>query len=46
MFWKLVPPTENPERTTRELDSVALGEAQMFEASVLNILNEGLGFRK
>lgn len=46
MFWKLVPPTQEPDQIARQLDSVEMGDAPMLEASVLNILNTGFGFRK
>jgi len=46
MFWKSVPP-EDPEAQTRNrLESIEMPQAGLFEASVLNILNSGLGYRK
>jgi hypothetical protein len=46
MFWKSLPPEQSQEQTRKRLDSVELPEAGVFEASLLNILNQGLGFRK
>ncbi len=46
MFWKSVPPDPSGPQPRNRLDNVELPEAGMFEAAVLNILNQGLGFRK
>jgi hypothetical protein len=47
MFWnKAVFTSEPGERTRNRLDTIELGNPAMFEAAVLNVLNEGLGFRK
>ncbi len=46
MFWKSVPPDQSGEQPRNRLESVELSQAGVFEASVLNILNQGLGFRK
>src|SRR5262249_38678010 len=46
MFWKLAAATESPEQLARALDTVEMADAPMLEASVLNILNSGLGFRR
>ncbi len=46
MFWKLVSDPISSEEIARQLDSVEMADAPMLEASILNILNSGLGFRK
>ena len=46
MFWKSTPPESSEAQTRNRLDSVEIAEAGIFEASVLNILNNGLGYRK
>jgi len=46
MFWKSVPAEPSAAQARNRLDSVELPEAGIFEASILNILNNGLGFRK
>ena len=46
MFWKSTPPESSEAQTRNRLDSVEIAEAGIFEASVLNILNDGLGYRK
>lgn len=47
MFWNRnnAPPSQ-AEHTRNGLDTVEMPDAAMFEASVLNILSNGLGFRK
>jgi hypothetical protein len=46
MFWRPVPAAENPEQVTRHSDTIEMDNAPMMEASVMNILNTGFGFRK
>lgn len=46
MFWKSVPPEKSEAEMRNRLDSIEMPEAGLFEASVLNILNSGLGYRK
>jgi hypothetical protein len=46
MFWKSVPPEKSETETRNRLESIEMPEAGLFEASVLNILNNGLGYRK
>lgn len=46
MFWKSAPPENSEAQTRNRLESIELPEAGMFEASVLNILNTGLGYRQ
>lgn len=46
MFWKSVPPENSEAATRNRLDSIEMPEAGLFEASVLNILNQGLGYRQ
>ncbi len=48
MFWQQVSPStaQSPEQTRRRFEVMELEEPAMLEASVLNILNSGLGFRK
>jgi hypothetical protein len=45
MFWTQVRPKDEAE-TRRNLNTVELPDTAMLEASVLHVLNEGLGFRK
>jgi len=46
MFWKSVPPELSEAQTRNRLESIEMAEADVFEASVRNILNNGLGYRK
>jgi hypothetical protein len=46
MFWKSVPPENSEAQMRNRLESIEMPEAALFEASVLNILNSGLGYRK
>lgn len=47
MLWnKAVSPSERGERIRDRLDIVELPNAAIFEAAIVNVLNEGLGFRK
>lgn len=46
MFWTGVPAGQVEEQLRNRLDTVELSNVAMFEAAVLNILNEGLGFKK
>lgn len=46
MFWKSVPPENSETQTRNRLESIEMPEAGLFEASVLNILNTGLGYRQ
>lgn len=46
MFWKSVPPEKSEAETRNRLESVEIPEAALFEASVMNILANGLGYRK
>jgi len=46
MSWKAVPVAQVPEEIGRQLDAIAMEDAPLLEASVLDILNRGLGFRK
>ena len=46
MFWKSVTPESSEAQTRNRLESVEMPEAGLFEASVLNILGNGLGYRK
>lgn len=46
MFWKSVPPEASEAQTRNRLESIEIPEAGLFEASVLNVLNSGLGYRK
>ena len=45
MFWTQVRPSDEAE-TRRNLHIVELPDTAMLEASVMHVLNEGLGFRK
>lgn len=46
MWTRNTPPPGQTERTRNNLNVVDMPDTAMFEASVLNILNNGLGFRK
>jgi len=46
MFWKSTPPESSEAQTRNRLDSVEIPEAGAFEASVMNIINNGLGYRQ
>jgi len=47
MFWSAKPANSQDARKLRnQLDSIEMPKAAIYEASVLNILNDGLGFRK
>jgi len=47
MFWNKAASTGEPgEGIRNRLDTIELGNAAIFEAAVVNVLNEGLGFRK
>lgn len=46
MFWKSVPPEKSEAATRNRLESIEMPEAGLFEASVMNILANGLGYRK
>ena len=45
MFWKSATPENSEAQTRNRLESIELPEAGIFEASVLNVLNTGLGYR-
>jgi len=46
MFWTKAPAGQIEEQLRNRLDTVELSNAAVAEAAALNILNEGLGFRK
>lgn len=46
MFWKSTPPESSEAQTRSRLDSVEIPEVGVFEASVMNIFSNGLGYRK
>ncbi len=48
MFWNKIPPNEahTADQLRKDLGVVDLPDTAMLEASVTNILNSGLGFRK
>jgi hypothetical protein len=46
MLWNRVAPGQSSDQNRNRLDTVEIGDAAMFEAAILNVLNEGLGFRK
>ena len=46
MFWNRVPSGQSSDLQRNRLDTIELDNAAMFEAAALNVLNEGLGFRK
>ena len=46
MFWKSTPPESSEAQTRNRLDSVEIPEVGVFEASVMNIFSNGLGYRK
>ncbi|HWF64529.1 MAG TPA: hypothetical protein VN685_07965 [Rhizomicrobium sp.] len=46
MFWKSVSPENSAAETRNRLESIEMPETGLFEASVTNILANGLGFRK
>lgn len=47
MFWNRTSASaEEASKLRSQLDSIEMPEKAIYEASILNILNEGLGFRK
>ena len=46
MFWKSLSPEKSEADTRNNLNSIEMPQAGIFEASLLNILNNGLGYRK
>ena len=47
MFWSPKPvDAQESGKLRNQLDSIEMSKAAIYEASILNILNEGLGYRK
>jgi hypothetical protein len=46
MFWKSVTAEKSQAEARNRLETVEMPEAALFETSVLNILNSGLGYRQ